>query len=240
MDFMAIFHRQVMKLANAELLPGVVVDNQDPKCLGRIKPIIAGKSNPDTMKTENLPWCAPLTSGGYQRLSMPEIGQKVWILHDNENYYEYYWLPAWEVNSNSEATTPIDEYDILVSRTGDGYGSQLYYNQEEGFMTRIGENASTNMKLNGDIENFSNDMEMSIRGANVYIGKKDENNEPMVLGTQIKKLLEDLATKLSSLSEKAARANPYTSPLALPILECSDVIKSKINDILSQSCHVTE
>lgn len=227
-----------MNLNNVSLLPGVVVDNKDPKCLGRIKATIAGKTNPSTMKTEHLPWCAPFSCGGYQRLSMPEIGQKIWVLHDESNYYEYYWIPAWEVNSNSEAITPIDEYDVLVSRTGDGYGAQMYYNKEEGFMNRIGENASTNMKINGDIENFSNDIEMSIRGANVYMGKKDEKNEQMVLGGQLKKLLSDLATSLSGL---AALANhPYTSHLIPKINECSTSITSTLENILSKTCHITE
>lgn len=228
-----------MKLSNCEILPGVVTVAKDPKCLGRIKATIAGKTNPDTMSDEDLPWIAPFVSFGYQRISKPMEGQKVWILHDNTNYYEYYWLPAWEVNSNTEGETTLQDYDIIVSRPGDGFGSQSFYSGDTGFVTRIGNNASTTMKMNGDIENVSGKAEVSIRGNKTYIGQKDTDYEPMVLGTQLVQLLRNLQQGFTAL-HTSAMSFWTTEALAPSIDQCSRAIGDLIDKITSETSHVSK
>lgn len=229
-----------MELSNAVLLPGVVVDAEDPKCLGRVKCITAGLTNPDTMDTNCLPWYAPLTCFGYQRISKPVEGQKVWILHDKSNYYEYYYLPAWDVNSNTELISPNPDYDVLVSRSGEGYGAQMFYNSEEGFVTRIGNDISTTIKKDKSIINTDNVVEMSIRDKHVYCGLKDsENYEPMVRGEQLVKLLGDLKTALSNAAD-LAKPNMYTSHLGDPLKMCSTAIEQTLNEICSQNAKVSE
>lgn len=229
-----------MNLSNVTLLPGVVVSADDPKNLGRVKCIIAGKSDPDTMNQDHLPWCAPFTCMGYQRVFKPMEGQKIWVLHDETNYYEYYWIPAWEVNSNTELMTPNSEYDVLVSRSGDGCGSQMFYDRQSGFMTRIGNVSYTNMTIGGDIINESNKVQMSVKGSHVHLGvtEKEGEEQPLVMGNDLVTLLNDLKKAFQGLQQKAS-SSPYTSALAPGFLECVNAIQNNI-DLLSNTCHTTK
>lgn len=223
-----------MKLANATLLPGVVTSAEDPQNLGRIKCIIAGVSNPDTMNQDHLPWCAPLTCFGNQRVSKPMEGAKVWVLHDEDNYYEYYYLPSWEVNGNTEDVTGDDSYDVLVSRPGEGFGSQQFYSDDKGFVTRIGNDLSTTMTKDGTIMNTDGNVELGITDSHCYAGAKDGSWEPMVLGDQLYKLLNDLSSKLNATGQTAS-SSCYTSHLSQPLMECAKAINNHIEQILSQN-----
>ena len=224
-----------MNLSNATLEPGVVTNAEDPENLGRIKCIIGGKHDPEKMNADHLPWCAPLTCFGYQRLSKPVEGQKVWVLHDSNNYYEYYYLPSWEVNSNSAVVNTEDNYDILVSRSGDGFGSQMYYNDTDGFVARTGSDVQMQLKNDGTIVSTDGSLELGIKNGMLYAGTAEGDYEPMVKGQKLTNLLNDLANKLMSTTQIAS-TNPYTSPLSQPLTECSSAISNAINEIVSDKC----
>ena len=94
-----------MKLNNCEIRPGVVVTADDPKKMGRIKAVVPGWFNNASMHEEDMFWIAPFTSGsGYQRVSKCIEGQKVWVLHDSTNEYEYYY-----------SQIPSNPYQIYLS-----------------------------------------------------------------------------------------------------------------------------
>ena len=226
-----------MKLSNATLSPGVVTSIEDPQNLGRIKCIIAGATDPNTMNTDHLPWCAPLTCFGTQRLSKPIEGQKVWVLHDESNYYEYYYLPTWEVNGNTEILVGDEEYDILVSRPGEGFGSQQYYTQDQGFVTRIGNLIRTDVQGDGTIAHTDGNVEMSIKDSHVYVGNTGGEYQPMVKGDTLYQLLSKLAESLSNLADIASK-NIYTQSLVPGIISCHEAIGNSVNDILSQNGYI--
>ena len=91
-----------MLLNNCELIPGVVQSSKDPENLGRIKCVIPGVIDSETMSLENMPWAYPLGMAHYQSFSKPIEGQKVWVLINKSNYNEYWYLPFFEYNDKTK------------------------------------------------------------------------------------------------------------------------------------------
>lgn len=220
--------------------PGVVVTADDPKKMGRIKAVVPGWFDNSSMNEEDMFWISPFTSGsGYQRVSKCIEGQKVWVLHDSTNEYEYYYVTMWETNINTTAAQQDFDYDVLVSRSGKSVGAQMYYTGNQGFITRIGENAQSQINQSGDIENKSNGTEISIRGSKAFVGLSDKCKDPMVRGNKLYKLLSDLKAGLDELNN-AAISNPYTSSLSSAILKCSKAISNTIDEMNSKTSFVSE
>lgn len=229
-----------MKLNNCEILPGTIVTADDPKKMGRVKAVVPGWFDNANMNEEDMFWIAPFTTGaGYQRVSKPLEGQKIWVLHDSTNEYEYYYIPMWETNINTTAAQQDFDYDVLVSRSGKSAGAQMFYTGEQGFVTRIGEHAQSSINQVGDIENKSNGTEVSIRGTRAYVGLEEKCNDPMVRGNQLYKLLSDLKAGLDELNEKAL-SNCYTTNLSPAILKCSKAISDTIDNMNSKTSFVSE
>lgn len=229
-----------MKLNNCEILPGTIVIANDPKKMGRVKAVVPGWFDNSTMNEEDMFWIMPFTSGsGYQRVSKPIEGQKIWVLHDKTNEYEYYYLPMWETNINTTIAQQDFDYDVLVSRSGKSVGAQMYYTGKQGFVTRIGEHAQSTMSQNGNIENKSNGTEISIKGSRAYIGKENNCKDPIVRGNQLYKLLSDLKSGLDELNN-LANSNPYCSNLCSGILKCSKAISDNLETLNSKTSFVSE
>ena len=66
-----------MKLADVEMIPGVVVDDEDPKFLGRLKISAPGEFDVDSMDINDMFWVYPFPVGGYQSFSHMLKGSKV-------------------------------------------------------------------------------------------------------------------------------------------------------------------
>lgn len=228
-----------MKLANCEILPGVVVDANDPKKMGRIKAVVPGLFDNSTMDVEDMFWVIPFSCNGYQRVSKPMEGQKVWVLQDPSNEYEYYYIPRWESNTNTVVAQQDDDYDVLVSRSGEVAGQQMYYSMQQGFVTRIGQIASTTMSQDGNIENLSNGVEVSIKSSKVYCGTKDQASHPMVLGDELYTLLGNLESGLNK-TKQLAQANMYTSTLVPGLEACEKAIANILEKIKSDTCFVSK
>lgn len=228
-----------MILSNCEIRPGTVVSSNDPKKMGRVKAVVPGWFDNATMDEADMFWVLPFTCNGYQRVSKPLDGQKIWVLHDNTNEYEYYYFMMSETNINTTAAQKDFDYDVQVSRQGKGVGAMQYYTGEQGFVTRIGENAETSMSQGGDITNRSNGVEVSIRGSHAYVGLEGKCEEPIVKGNKLNKLLSDLQSGLNDLNE-AARTNPYASSLCPSIMKCIKAISENIQELNSNTSFVSE
>lgn len=228
-----------MKLNNCEILPGTVVSSDDPKKMGRIKAVVPGWFDTTSMDKESLFWIMPFTTGGYQRVSKCLEGQKVWVLHDSTNEYEYYYIPMFETNINTSVAQKDYDYDVLVSRSGRTVGAQMYYTGEQGFVTRIGEHSETSMNQSGDIQNRSNGAEMSIKQSKIYCGIEGKCSEPLVKGNKLYKLLSDLKTGLDELQQKA-QSSCYTVNLCPAILKCSQAIADTLDDMNSKTVFTSE
>lgn len=78
----------VNKISNDNpLMRGIVVDNDDPKKMGRVRiriPSIHGRK--ELVKKEDLPWaypCFPVASYNSGMFILPEVGSRVWLLFED-------------------------------------------------------------------------------------------------------------------------------------------------------------
>ena len=226
-----------MKLADVEMIPGVVVDDEDPKFLGRLKISAPGEFELDSMDINDMFWVYPFPVGGYQSFSHMLKGSKVWLIKNTKNYYEYWYLPYFEMNANTfNLVNSKKKYDadVLVSRSDGSNNIQMYYNPEDGINQKIGF-ASINIMPDGTIS-------ITTGGAAPSAGTfhtNSKNNEIgydggeyprqfAVMGENLHKLLDELNGKFKTLATTAAPC-PYTSHLAKTLNEICDTISDYTN-----------
>lgn len=226
-----------MKLADVEMIPGVVVDDEDPKFLGRLKISAPGEFEVDSMDINDMFWVYPFPVGGYQSFSHMLKGSKVWLIKNTKNYYEYWYLPYFEMNANTfNLVNSKKKYDadVLVSRSDGSNNIQMYYNPEDGFNQKIGF-ASINIMPDGTIS-------ITTGGAAPSAGTfhtNSKNNEIgydggeyprqfAVMGENLHKLLDELNGKFKTLATTAAPC-PFTSHLAKTLNEICDTISDYTN-----------
>ena len=226
-----------MKLADVEMIPGVVVDDEDPKFLGRLKISAPGEFDVNSMDINDMFWVYPFPVGGYQSFSHMLKGSKVWLIKNTKNYYEYWYLPYFEMNANTfNLVNSKKKYDadVLVSRSDGSNNIQMYYNPEDGFNQKIGF-ASINIMPDGTIS-------ITTGGAAPSAGTfhtNSKNNEIgydggeyprqfAVMGENLHKLLDELNGKFKTLATTAAPC-PYTSHLAKTLNEICDTISDYTN-----------
>ena len=226
-----------MKLADVEMIPGVVVDDEDPKCLGRLKISAPGEFDVDSMDINDMFWVYPFPVGGYQSFSHMLKGSKVWLIKNTKNYYEYWYLPYFEMNANTfNLVNSKKKYDadVIVSRSDGSNNIQMYYNPEDGFNQKIGF-ASINIMPDGTIS-------ITTGGAAPSAGTfhtNSKNNEIgydggeyprqfAVMGENLHKLLDELNGKFKTLATTAAPC-PFTSHLAKTLNEICDTISDYTN-----------
>lgn len=215
---------------------GIVILNNDPQKLGRVKCSIPDYWDPATMdKDKALPWVYRWPMCGYQQFSLMMQNSKVWVLSSKTNPYEHWYIPYPELNPNTkELLNNYKDCDILISRYADESNAQLFYTKDEGFKTILGENYM-HLKANGDIEHLSNGTVSKIEGKIYYCGEQDGEWEPMVLGDKLNDLCGTFSQDLAQLIA-AANGSPYTTHLAAPLQKMKKNWDEKYPKLRSQIC----
>ena len=202
-----------MKLSNVEIIPGVIVDANDPEKLGRVKinapALMRGNESGDhygvveKMDNNVLPWVYPIMMNRYQMFSKELEGMKVWVINNTENYNEYWYIPMFDYIDVTEEIVSEkydDDIEVIISRkNGDG-SARMYYNRADGYVTHIND-YKWNMTPNGDITCHGEQGDIDIRGGHVYLGRNTESYEPAVFGDALVNLFQEWAdtfTKLAS------------------------------------------
>ena len=99
------------------LLRGLVVDNNDPKKLGRLK--VRVQSAYGEQPVDNLPWAWPCFNyGGSEKMCMfavPEVGSGVWVMFQNKDgepdtTYPV-WLGVWQAEKEKPERTDKEIQD---------------------------------------------------------------------------------------------------------------------------------
>lgn len=227
-----------MRLKNVEIIPAVIVNEEDPDILGRVKCACPGIFDTETMDDEALPWVYPMMHYGYQGYAKMKLGQKIWLIINRETYEEYWYIPFFELNENTiTAISDNKDSDVLLSRKVGDQDMQVYFNMTEGIMVKLGDN-HVNIKMNGDIECLSNGYVVKIEGSHVYQGNNEGEYEPMVLGNKLMDLINHLSQNIKQL-QKAAVGSPYTTHLGTPLTKMYQDIDKDKEKILSQDCSLT-
>lgn len=207
-----------MKLSDIEILPGVVIDIDDPDKLGKVKADIPTKFDSSILKKEGMPWIRPIAMGGYQQHSTLTKGSKIWVICNKTNWQEYWYWPMYELNQNTrDLLGEYENADVLISRNMGTNSVYVYYNKEDGMMLKVGENSHINITNDGKIYVHAGD-NGNIRVDNhVYIGD-GKDGEPAVFGDKLVDLLNDFAGNIQNLLQVAS-SNPYTLSLAPAITQ---------------------
>jgi hypothetical protein len=228
-----------MKLKDVELIPGVVVENEDPMYMGRVKVSAPGEFDVDTMKIKDMFWVYPLSMWGYQSFSRMMKGSKVWLIHNTANYYEYWYIPYFELNANTATHIYGDDAtytcDMVISRSNGSADIQFYYNTAEGFVQKLGM-ASIEMMSDGSIfltpgggsagdGIFHTNAKMNEIGAD-----NGDDLQFACRGENMVSMMNDLQSNFQELL-KSASTSPYTTHLVASLQKISDTLgKYKAGD----------
>ena len=218
-----------MDLKDFKIIPGVVIEVNDPKYIGRVKADAPGLFNSEVMSKEGLPWIYPASMNGYQRFSKLINGSKIWIL-TNFDYTEFWYWPMFELNQDTKNIISANESDyneseVLLSRNMGDNSVYIYYSPSQGIMIKQGENCFINLTADNKLILKCGDGQVMIQNNEVYIG--DTNTESMqkaILGDDLVKYLGNFKIALENL---AAEANfGYTAPIASSIKACADALSN--------------
>lgn len=201
-----------MTLGDFEILPGVVIDTADPLNLYRVKACAPGLFDLETMEQDDLLWINPFMMMGNQSMAKLEINAKIWILHNKNNYFEYWYIPMFETNANMPQVADVNS-DVMMARSVGGSLVQFYYAPEEGYKLCIGEN-SILLKSNGDFNVFANGSVIDVNSNGIQLVKAGE--EEKFHAAKAEKIIEALGRFCGDMQQISMlmAANPYTASLS--------------------------
>ena len=155
---------------------GNVVDNNDPKKLGRIKVRISVYSE---LKDDALPWASPLlashgNSQDYGGLNVPEVGSQVRITFPSRDFTAPYYSGA-ELNETTRTTFFDDDYPNTYGYK-DSVGNFVRINKERG-TAQLQHSSTTNMQVAPD-----GSIKVGLAGGAYFIFDNG-NNFDMNIGT---------------------------------------------------------
>jgi len=229
-----------MDLSQCIVLPGIVIDVNDPKHIGRVKAMVPTIFDSDYMNKEAIPWIYPFGMCGYQRFSKLENGRKIWVLHNKENDEEYWYWPMFEqTEETKEITQGYDATEVLLSRTaGDDGNVFVYYNNADGLVAKVGE-TKINITSNNEIHITDAKSSIKIVGGIITIGKEGDDGEQTVMGQTLQDALIYLGSTLQHIGELMSHKQ-YVSEISTDFMQLGKDFTNKCNEILSNTVKITK
>ena len=220
-----------MTLGDFEILPGVVISNNDPLNQGRVKAVAPGLFDTSTMEEDDLFWINPFMMIGYQSFSKLEISSKIWILHNKNNYFEYWYIPMFEINGNVPEGAHETDSDIMLSRSVGGETVQLYYSRDKGYNVVIG-GSKIQLLPSGAFNVVANDAIISADSSGITLAKSGTETFSATKAEPLIKALNDHCSLLSNLAVQTL-LSPYTAQLGLAIMDAANKLQSSLQDFKS-------
>ena len=155
---------------------GNVVDNNDPKKLGRIKVQISVYAD---LSPDGIPWASPLlashgNSQDYGGINIPEIGSQVRITFPSRDFTAPYYSGA-ELNETTRTTFFDDDYPHTYGYK-DSVGNFVRVNKEKGTV-QFQHSSTTNMQIAPD-----GSIKVGLAGG-AYFMLDNNNNFELNIGT---------------------------------------------------------
>lgn len=174
---------------------GEVVDNQDPRNLGRCKVKVYGKF--DLLEVDSIPWATTMNRGHVGSHSIPKIGDIVSVRFDNGNiYHPEYWF---QINQNKELKSDVLDASSaaqdVVSLVYDAERNvRIYWSPEDGLTMTTGTD-----KDNAPAIRFSNDGKIYLHSKDIFIASSNnDESEPAVKGQTLTDYLGKIVERLQN------------------------------------------
>ena len=184
---------------------GTVIDNNDPKRLGRCKVKVLDVY--DNIRDEDIPWATPYKDLNGNQFILPEVGKIVSVKFDNENYYMPIYEYAQHYNINLEKkldSISTNAYESMRSLMFDAK-TQIFSNDDEGLMI--------DYKFNQiNIQSDSIDINLKSNSGKVSIGT-DNATQEAILGTNFLEWFDDFVDNLLGME-----GGPYLGNLGAPVI----------------------
>jgi hypothetical protein len=219
-----------MTLGDFEIIPGVVIDANDPLNEGRVKACAPGLFDTSEMDKEDLFWINPFMMIGHQSFSRLEINSKIWILHNSDNYFEYWYIPMFEINENAPKVQNSNA-DVMLSRSINGETVQLYYSPDDGYNIVIGDNR-LQLSSEGDFNVVASDAVITANSDGIKLTKYNSDIYSVTKAEPLINILNEFCIDLETLSMTAS-ANPYTANIAVPLFQASSKLQKALQSIKS-------
>jgi len=219
-----------MTLGDFEIIPGVVISNEDPLNQGRVRACAPGLFDTSTMDIDDLFWINPFMMMGHQTFSKLEINSKIWILHNVNNYFEYWYIPMFEINENAPQVHN-ENADIMLSRSINGNTVQLYFSPENGYNIVIGENR-VQLSSDGDFNVVAQDAVISANSDGIKLTKYNSDTYSATKAEPLISALNGFCADLQTLSMTAV-ANPWTASLGVPLYQAVIKFQKQLQGIKS-------
>jgi len=177
---------------------GEVVDNADPKFLGRCRVKVFGKF--DKLPNDAIPWATPMNCDFVGSHNPPNIGTVVAVRFDNGNiYHPEYWF---QINQSKALITDVLKssaaaHDVVSLIYDEVRNIRIYHSPEDGLVITRGSGAKERpiiqLDENGIIK-ISSDNKIFLDAGNIFLsntgeGSEDEK-EPAVRGKSLETFLE--------------------------------------------------
>lgn len=229
-----------MRLGDSvNMVLGTCMSNDDPEKLGRIKVGAPGYFDRTVMAIEAIPWAYPLTMSSCQSYSTITEGSKVWLIDNEQNEDEYWYIPFHEFNNDTKAAIGNDIMtDVLFSRNSGGKLVQIYSNDTDGIVIKNGDN-NVILGPDGKVSICSDGVNMTMEGQTIYIGTDGGQKIPMVRSDILTNVLSDISSNMNVLY-KASQNNPYIAVLSPAFMDISTSINNALSELTSSTVTISK
>ncbi len=179
---------------------GEIVDNNDPKFLGRCRVKVYGKF--DKLPNDAIPWATPMNRDFVGSHNVPNIGTIVAVRFDNGNiYHPEYWF---QINQSKALKTDILEksgaaHNVVSLIYDEVRNIRIYHSPEDGLVITRGNGAKERPLIQIDEKGYikiSSADKIFLDSGNVFLSNTGEGGEdekePAVRGVSLEKWLNKL------------------------------------------------
>jgi len=179
---------------------GEVVDNTDPKNLGRCRIKVYGKF--DNLPDDAIPWATPMNRDLPGAHATPRVGDIVAVRFDNGNiYHPEYWF---HINQNKQLKEDILDpsgaaHDVVSLVYDAERNVRIYHSPEDGLVITRGSGAKERPLIQIDEEGIikiSTDQKIFLDSGDIFLSNTGEGgadeSEPAVRGVSLEKWLNKL------------------------------------------------